>query len=120
MGKYMKKAKMAGDVAAMDVSQPPLGVRTRARTLAARQKGGSSPAAAASCYLQLRSRRLLKHVVPGKSKDDGCSDTRLVSSGSSPALVGSSAVEDGLEGGDGRSYSPVLVLLDIILSWNYV
>lgn len=122
----MKKAKMAGDVAVMDVSQSPLGARTRARTLAARRKGSSSPAAAAGCYLQLRSRRLLKHVVPGKSKDDGCSGTRLVKSGSSPALAGS-AVEDGLEGEDGRErwvsfLEQTVVVLPFLtcMSWNYV
>ncbi|KAG6479178.1 hypothetical protein ZIOFF_062641 [Zingiber officinale] len=49
MGKYMRKAKISGEVAVMELSH---GVRTRARTLAA---------AAASCaYLELRSRRLEK------------------------------------------------------------
>lgn len=72
MGKYMRKAKLAGDVVAvMEVSQSSLGVRTRAKTLAL-QKLQASKATTASppspvsehspelCYLQLRSRRLEK------------------------------------------------------------
>ncbi|KAB2067263.1 hypothetical protein ERO13_A09G204500v2 [Gossypium hirsutum] len=68
MGKYIRKAKTAGGVAVMDVSQASLGVRTRAKTLALqRQKSLTSPATVASApasgdgsYLQLRSRRLEK------------------------------------------------------------
>ncbi|TYH55440.1 hypothetical protein ES332_D09G235200v1 [Gossypium tomentosum] len=68
MGKYIRKAKTAGGVAVMDVSQASLGVRTRAKTLALqRQKSSTSPATVASApasgdgsYLQLRSRRLEK------------------------------------------------------------
>lgn len=70
MGKYMRKVKITGDVAVMEVSQPTLGVRTRARTLALQRLQSSSSSSAAtpaslnapdsSCYLQLRSRRLEK------------------------------------------------------------
>ncbi|KVI03808.1 cyclin-dependent kinase inhibitor 3-like [Cynara cardunculus var. scolymus] len=72
MGKYMRKAKLAGDVAAvMDVSQSSLGVRTRAKTLAlqklqASKSTTSSPPSPVPehrhelSYLQLRSRRLEK------------------------------------------------------------
>ncbi|KAJ7961513.1 Cyclin-dependent kinase inhibitor [Quillaja saponaria] len=69
MGKYMKKSKIAGDMAVMEVSpQSSIGVRTRARTLALQrlQKSPSSlsvapnPDASSFSYLQLRSRRLEK------------------------------------------------------------
>ncbi|GMI71800.1 inhibitor/interactor with cyclin-dependent kinase, KIP-RELATED PROTEIN 3 [Hibiscus trionum] len=73
MGKYIRKAKTAGEVVVMEVSQVSLGVRTRARTLALQrlQKSSAShPAAVASVpgkgdgsYLQLRSRRLEKPPV---------------------------------------------------------
>ncbi|XP_047312146.1 cyclin-dependent kinase inhibitor 3 [Impatiens glandulifera] len=56
MGKYMRKAKISGDVTVMDLAQPSFGVRTRAKTLAL-QKLQSPPE---STYLQLRSRRLEK------------------------------------------------------------
>ncbi|GMI96123.1 INTERACTORS OF CDC2 KINASE 7, KIP-RELATED PROTEIN 4, CYCLIN-DEPENDENT KINASE INHIBITOR 2 [Hibiscus trionum] len=73
MGKYIRKAKTAGEVAVMEVSQASLGVRTRAKTLALKrlQKSSVSPPAAVSSapakgegsYLQLRSRRLEKPPV---------------------------------------------------------
>ncbi|XP_055811764.1 cyclin-dependent kinase inhibitor 3-like isoform X2 [Solanum dulcamara] len=56
MGKYLRKAKITGDVAVME---PSLGVRTRARTLSL-QSSSTPPSASDSCYLQLRSRRLHK------------------------------------------------------------
>ncbi|KAK9183400.1 hypothetical protein WN944_026552 [Citrus x changshan-huyou] len=61
MGKYMRKAKTAaGEVAVMEVTQSsPLGVRTRAKTLAL-QKATSAGAGGSGSYLQLRSRRLEK------------------------------------------------------------
>ncbi|KAG2726545.1 hypothetical protein I3760_01G117600 [Carya illinoinensis] len=64
MGKYIRKAKTAGDVAVMDVSQSSLGVRTRARTLAL-QKSPPPPTAVSGSgsYLQLRSRRLEKPPI---------------------------------------------------------
>ncbi|KAK8518545.1 hypothetical protein V6N12_017691 [Hibiscus sabdariffa] len=48
MGKYIRKAKTAGEVVVMEVSQASLGVRTRARTLALQrlQKSSASPPAA--------------------------------------------------------------------------
>lgn len=72
MGKYMRKAKLAGDVVAvMDVSQSSLGVRTRAKTLALQKLQASKSTTASPpspvpqhppelSYLQLRSRRLEK------------------------------------------------------------
>ncbi|XP_057534825.1 cyclin-dependent kinase inhibitor 3-like [Amaranthus tricolor] len=54
MGKYMKKGKITGDVAVMEIPQTnSLGVRTRARTLALQPNPELS-------YLQLRNRRLEK------------------------------------------------------------
>ncbi|XWS13443.1 hypothetical protein CRYUN_Cryun36dG0037600 [Craigia yunnanensis] len=72
MGKYIRKAKTAGEVAVMEVSQYSLGVQTRAKTLALQglQKSSTSPGTAASTsatgdasYLQLRSRRLEKPPI---------------------------------------------------------
>lgn len=75
MGKYMRKAKLTGDVVAvMEISQSSLGVRTRAKTLALQKLQASltptpppppppSPAVEQRpelSYLQLRSRRLEK------------------------------------------------------------
>ncbi|XP_031267202.1 cyclin-dependent kinase inhibitor 4-like [Pistacia vera] len=67
MGKYMRKAKTAGEVAVMDLS---LGVRTRARTLALQKSSippspssTASSAGAGGSYLQLRSRRLVKSPI---------------------------------------------------------
>lgn len=59
MGKYIRKAKVSGEVAVMEVThQSSLGVRTRARALAA-------AVAKDSCdYLVLRSRRLEKPLPP--------------------------------------------------------
>ncbi|TQE03520.1 hypothetical protein C1H46_010835 [Malus baccata] len=64
MGKYMRKSKPTGEVAIMEVShsQPSLGVRTRAKTLAL-QRSSAQPVTSAS-YLQLRSRRLEKPPIP--------------------------------------------------------
>ncbi|GLU07914.1 hypothetical protein SLE2022_248530 [Rubroshorea leprosula] len=69
MGKYMKKSKITGDIAVMEVPQSTLGVRTRAaKTLALQRIQKTSPSpqvvsnpdASSLCYLQLRSRRLEK------------------------------------------------------------
>ncbi|CAK9162365.1 unnamed protein product [Ilex paraguariensis] len=67
MGKYMRKAKISGDVAVMEVSQSSFGVRTRAKTLALQRLHSTTSRAQSpppqhpeSCYLQLRSRRLEK------------------------------------------------------------
>ncbi|XP_022728256.1 cyclin-dependent kinase inhibitor 3-like [Durio zibethinus] len=78
MGKYMKKSKIAGDIAVMEVShQSTLGARTRyAKTLALQrlQKTNPSPSpvrlvastpdVSSLSYLQLRSRRLEKLPSP--------------------------------------------------------
>ncbi|XP_043722908.1 cyclin-dependent kinase inhibitor 5-like [Telopea speciosissima] len=63
MGKYMRKAKITGEVAVMEVAQSSLGVRTRAKTLALQRLEKSTMASTVSSgasYLQLRSRRLEK------------------------------------------------------------
>ena len=66
MGKYMRKGKVSGEVALMEVPGGALlGVRTRSRTLALQRaqrppdKGDAEDAAAGE-YLELRSRRLEK------------------------------------------------------------
>lgn len=63
MGKYLRKAKVSGEAAVMEVSHhSSLGVRTRARSLAAATAQDSSRA-----YLELRSRRLEKPLSPPPS-----------------------------------------------------
>ncbi|XP_062201193.1 cyclin-dependent kinase inhibitor 4-like [Phragmites australis] len=63
MGKYMRKAKVSGEVAVMEA---PLGVRTRARSLALQRlqkqqpQGEEEKEGAGGEYLELRSRRLEK------------------------------------------------------------
>ncbi|EAZ16396.1 hypothetical protein OsJ_31863 [Oryza sativa Japonica Group] len=62
MGKYMRKAKVvvSGEVVAaavMELAAAPLGVRTRARSLALQKRQGGE-------YLELRSRRLKKLPPP--------------------------------------------------------
>ncbi|RDX83750.1 Cyclin-dependent kinase inhibitor 3, partial [Mucuna pruriens] len=73
MGKYIKKSKTAGDVAAVIMEVPPphssLGVRTRAKTLALQN---SSQISDSSAYLQLRSRRLLKLPPAPQEKPRRC------------------------------------------------
>ena len=62
MGKYMRKGKVSGEVALMEVPGGALlGVRTRSRTLALQraQRPGDAEDAAGE-YLELRSRRLEK------------------------------------------------------------
>ncbi|KAG1361857.1 cyclin-dependent kinase inhibitor 4 [Cocos nucifera] len=69
MGKYMRKAKVSGEVAVMEVSaQSSLGVRTRARTLALQRLQKPSPPDSSS-YLELRSRRLEKPPPPAPKED---------------------------------------------------
>ncbi|XP_010245983.1 PREDICTED: cyclin-dependent kinase inhibitor 5 [Nelumbo nucifera] len=64
MGKYMRKAKITGEVAVMEVSQASFGVRTRAKTLALQRLQKTTPPStttnSGTSYLQLRSRRLEK------------------------------------------------------------
>ncbi|KAK3180367.1 hypothetical protein Dsin_032755 [Dipteronia sinensis] len=64
MGKYMKKSKITGDIAVMDS----IGVRTRAKTLALQTLLRPDPDDSSFCYLQLRSRRLVKQ----QHKDKTC------------------------------------------------
>lgn len=72
MGKCMRKDKATGEVALMEVSQSPLGVRTRAKTLALQRLQSSAavtpPSNPDSCYLELRSRRLAKPLPPQNSR----------------------------------------------------
>ncbi|KAM6564926.1 hypothetical protein CsatB_024924 [Cannabis sativa] len=85
MGKYMKKPKITGEVAVMEVSLSPqcsLGVRTRAKTLALQrqqqqqqQQQRKSPTSnpnpvdsSAFSYLELRSRRLEKPPLLSEAK----------------------------------------------------
>ena len=79
MGKYMKKSKIKGEVAVMELSLSPqqcsLGVRTRAKTLALqRQQQQKSPPLAPNpddssfSYLKLRSRRLEKPILLSDTK----------------------------------------------------
>ncbi|KAL5224287.1 hypothetical protein ABZP36_010926 [Zizania latifolia] len=87
MGKYMRKAKASGEVAVMDVTAAPLGVRTRARSLAMqrlqqKQPQGEEEAVAAAApassgeYMELRSRRLEKLPPPARR----CGGRRAVAS----------------------------------------
>ncbi|XVF65137.1 hypothetical protein PTKIN_Ptkin09bG0222500 [Pterospermum kingtungense] len=76
MGKYIRKAKTAGEVAVMEVSQSSLGVRTRAKTLALQRLQKSSASAPLATtgggdgsYLQLRSRRLEKPPIAVQHHD---------------------------------------------------
>ncbi|KAG8095854.1 hypothetical protein GUJ93_ZPchr0013g34762 [Zizania palustris] len=73
MGKYMRKGKVSGEVAVMEVAGALLGVRTRSRTLALQrtsqkppEKGEGDPEAE---YLELRSRRLEKLHTPPPPKE---------------------------------------------------
>uniref|UniRef100_A0A0D9VPB0 Cyclin-dependent kinase inhibitor n=1 Tax=Leersia perrieri TaxID=77586 RepID=A0A0D9VPB0_9ORYZ len=87
MGKYMRKGKVSGEVAVMEVAGALLGVRTRSRTLALQrspqkppEKGEGDPSAAE--YLELRSRRLEKpppHTPPAKEKEVAHARGRAVS-----------------------------------------
>ncbi|XP_004492301.1 cyclin-dependent kinase inhibitor 4 [Cicer arietinum] len=78
MGKYMKKSKIAGDVAAVIMETPShastVGVRTRAKTLALQKLPASSPQHTdSSAYLQLRSRRLRKVPPPPPPRRESAS-----------------------------------------------
>ncbi|KAL2336854.1 hypothetical protein Fmac_011300 [Flemingia macrophylla] len=80
MGKYIKKSKIAGGVAALIMEAAPphssLGVRTRAKTLAL-QNTPQFPDP--SAYLQLRSRRLLK-LPPSTGRRSSAADAALANS----------------------------------------
>jgi hypothetical protein len=75
MGKYMRKAKITGDVAVMEIlsqSQSSLGVRTRAKTHALQTLQSTTntqpPNNPEPSYLQLRNRRLEKILVNDAKK----------------------------------------------------
>lgn len=116
MGKYMRKAKITGDVAVTDLSQSSLGVRTRARTLALQKLEAAN--SDSSCYLQLRNRRLEKTPKLGVKESceqnpqvnlsdfDGglCSRLRVVNSGPvGSGLIGCEQNEKGCFVERGRS-----------------
>ncbi|XP_044491612.1 cyclin-dependent kinase inhibitor 3-like isoform X2 [Mangifera indica] len=81
MGKYMKKSKITGDFAVLELST---GVLTRAKTLALKRllklsvipnPDDASSSSSSFCYLQLRNRRLEKPPPPCKQlqpKDKTC------------------------------------------------
>ncbi|OVA01603.1 Cyclin-dependent kinase inhibitor [Macleaya cordata] len=75
MGKYMRKAKVTGEVAVMEVAQSTIGVRTRAKTLAIQRLQKTSTTESnetdnsGSSYFQLRSRRLEKPPLLVVTKD---------------------------------------------------
>lgn len=107
----MRKAKLSGEVAVMEVAahQPSLGVRTRARALAA-----AAAAAAAQdsslAYLELRSRRLEKPlplVSACKPKSNPSpkltSQTANRSSASNSRSAGSVRMRRCLDRGEGAS-----------------
>ncbi|KAG6477771.1 cyclin-dependent kinase inhibitor 4-like [Zingiber officinale] len=66
MGKYMRKARRSGDVAVVEFAsyQPSIGVRTRARALAADASTAAATQDSPLAYLELRSRRLEKTLSP--------------------------------------------------------
>ncbi|KQJ97051.1 cyclin-dependent kinase inhibitor 4 [Brachypodium distachyon] len=63
MGKYMRKAKASGEVAVMEVTAAPLGVRTRSRALAM-QRLPQEVGKEQGDYLELRGRKLEKLAPP--------------------------------------------------------
>ncbi|XP_038722212.1 cyclin-dependent kinase inhibitor 5-like isoform X2 [Tripterygium wilfordii] len=120
MGKYLRKAKTAGEIAVMEVSQSlGVGVSTRARTLALQRLQKSSPPPSdGGSYLQLRSRRLQKPAIPvdskrqkpnprsnanpnSNSKAKSGSRGLVQKKGSSRQNVGE-GVQEGIDAGDGK------------------
>ncbi|KAJ3706390.1 hypothetical protein LUZ61_010095 [Rhynchospora tenuis] len=83
MGRYIRKGKVSGEVAIMEVSlQTPLGVQTRSRTLALQKqnpKSTSSSNASSVAYLELRSRRLEKNLPLVKSRGNSHGEVGPVS-----------------------------------------
>ncbi|XP_065010785.1 uncharacterized protein LOC103989935 isoform X3 [Musa acuminata AAA Group] len=78
MGRYARKAKIDGKAAVTEAvhHQPSLGVHTRAKTLALKRLQETSPDTA-SCYLQLRSRCLEKHLpVPSSARSRAATRNR--------------------------------------------
>ncbi|XP_057480070.1 cyclin-dependent kinase inhibitor 3-like [Actinidia eriantha] len=83
MGKYMRKAKITGDVAVMEVlSQSSVGVRTRAKTHALQRLQLTSREP--SSYLQLRNRRLEK-VIPSLNESKKQQSARKDGSSRNPS-----------------------------------
>ncbi|XP_075520185.1 cyclin-dependent kinase inhibitor 3-like isoform X2 [Primulina tabacum] len=107
MGKYMRKAKTAGDTAVMEMSHSSsLGVRTRAKTLALQRLQSTAASTVAppddSCYLELRSRRLEKQPPPlqlNSREDQGLehSEDRTREECFEAALISCSVGAGGLE-----------------------
>lgn len=66
MGRYMRKSKAAGDLAATEVAQSLLGVRTRAKTqVLLRKQLSAVSGGCGGSYLELRSRKLEKLIGGG-------------------------------------------------------
>lgn len=105
MGKYIRKAKVAGDILVMEVS----GVRTRARTLALQKLQNT---ATSTSYLQLRSRRLDKPLIvastDGKKPKDSFQhnptpNSRLESVSLKSGSVGSVSLSSSKKNGEAES-----------------
>ncbi|CAL9045508.1 unnamed protein product [Musa banksii] len=107
MGKYMRKAKVSGEVAVMEVShQSTLGVRTRARALAAAAAQDSS-----RTYLELRSRRLEKPLPPSPACKP-CKDApRPNPRGSSPKSGPAPRANSGSVGSVSTSRCPAAAIM---------
>ncbi|KAG2554914.1 cyclin-dependent kinase inhibitor 5-like [Panicum virgatum] len=104
MGKYMRKGKVSGEVALMEVPGGALlGVRTRSRTLALQRaqrppdKGDAEDAAAGE-YLELRSRRLEK---PHKDQPPAPAPKR--GAGRKPAAASPALPDDDVEASFGEN-----------------
>ncbi|KAJ0053317.1 hypothetical protein Pint_01562 [Pistacia integerrima] len=107
MGKYMKKSKITGDVAVMELST---GVLTRAKTLALKRLLKPSPLpnphdtsfSSSFCYLQLRNRRLEKPPPPCKQlqpKDKTCKPQNPDTDSTSNSIANSSLRLNSLRSG---------------------
>ncbi|KAJ1429365.1 Cyclin-dependent kinase inhibitor [Sesbania bispinosa] len=111
MGKYMKKSKIAGDVAAVIMEAPShssvaVGVRTRAKTLALQKSPPSAPQQSdSSAYLQLRSRRLRKvpPPPPPSRRETAVANSRLRESSAKTASSPPSAEKFGPFYGEGEN-----------------
>jgi hypothetical protein len=86
MGRYVRKGKFSAEVAVMEISlHTPLGVQTRSRTLALQKLNPKSPStsnaspSSPDAYLELRSRRLEKHIPPVKGKGNTYGEAGLTS-----------------------------------------
>ncbi|XP_050364763.1 cyclin-dependent kinase inhibitor 5-like [Argentina anserina] len=97
MGKYMKKSKISGDIAVMEVSISPqssLGVRTRAKTLALQKQQQQQDSDSSSLYyLQLRSRRLEKPPLRSQSQSKPVTSRPKEKEGEEEGCFGNVATE---------------------------